>query len=162
GRTRKEAARQLGVPEGTVAGRLARARKLLAKRLTARGVTLSGGALAAVLAHNAALAGVPDAVVSSTISAANLFAAESAAAAGVISPKVAALTDGVLKTMLQAKLKNAVLLLFVIVVLGWGGGAVWQTQANDGQATPSGELTEVRTDLSGTWQGSDWGTVVLR
>src|SRR5262245_40708616 len=38
GRTRKEVARQLGVPEGTVAGRLARARAVLAKRLTARGV----------------------------------------------------------------------------------------------------------------------------
>src|SRR5436305_5459780 len=36
GVTRKEAARQLGCPEGTVAGRLARARAMLAKRL-ARG-----------------------------------------------------------------------------------------------------------------------------
>ena len=34
GRTRKEVARQLGCPEGTVASGLARARALLAKRLT--------------------------------------------------------------------------------------------------------------------------------
>src|SRR5262245_5376688 len=74
-RTRKEAARQLGVPEGTVAGRLARARAMLAKRLTDRGVTLSGGVLAAVLAPNVASAGVPDSVVASTISAARLVAA---------------------------------------------------------------------------------------
>jgi RNA polymerase sigma factor (sigma-70 family) len=38
GKTRREAARQLDVPEGTVAGQLARARVLLAKRLAQRGV----------------------------------------------------------------------------------------------------------------------------
>src|SRR5213078_4387522 len=41
GKTRKEAARHLGLPEGTVGSRLARARVSLAKRLTERGVTLS-------------------------------------------------------------------------------------------------------------------------
>src|SRR5262245_42532773 len=58
GKTRKEAARQLACPEGTVAGRLARARVMLAKRLTQRGVALSGGALAAVLSRKVAAAGV--------------------------------------------------------------------------------------------------------
>ena len=33
GKTRKEAARQLGLPEGTLAGRLTRGREMLAKRL---------------------------------------------------------------------------------------------------------------------------------
>jgi RNA polymerase sigma factor (sigma-70 family) len=53
GRTYKEVARQLGCPEGTVASRLARARALLAGRLARRGVSLSVGALAAVLARQA-------------------------------------------------------------------------------------------------------------
>src|SRR5262249_30656537 len=45
GKTRKEVAGQLGLPEGTVASRLARARAILAKRLTRRGLAVSAGAL---------------------------------------------------------------------------------------------------------------------
>src|ERR1700723_3379314 len=47
GKTRKEAARQLGCPEGTMAGRLTRARIMLAKRLARHGLALSTGTLAA-------------------------------------------------------------------------------------------------------------------
>src|SRR5262249_24070581 len=63
GRTRKEVAAQLGCPEGTVASRLVRARSMLARRLTGRGVALSGGALAAVLAEQLASASVPKSAV---------------------------------------------------------------------------------------------------
>jgi hypothetical protein len=117
GRTRKEVARQLGVPEGTVAGRLARARAMLAKRLTQRGVTLTGEALAAVLAQNVASAGVPDSVASATISAASYYmAGQVAETTGAISVKVVALTEGVLKAMRMSKLKA---LMAVVLVLGF-------------------------------------------
>jgi RNA polymerase sigma factor (sigma-70 family) len=118
GKTRKEAAQLLGCPEGTVAGRLARARVMLAKRLAQRGVTLSGGALAVVLSEKVASAGVPTSVVSSTIKAASLFAAGQTA--GVISAKVAALTEGVVKAMSVTKIKS-VLTVVLVVGLALGG-----------------------------------------
>jgi RNA polymerase sigma factor (sigma-70 family) len=129
GKTRKAAARQLGVPEGTVAGRLARARTMLAKRLTRRGLALSGGLLAVVLGQNAAPAGVPASVICSTITVASLVAAGHATAAGVISARVAALTEGVLKAMLTNKLRGVVVALVLVAVLVGGSSFLLPTQA---------------------------------
>jgi RNA polymerase sigma factor (sigma-70 family) len=120
GTTRNEAARQLGVPEGTVGSRLARARAMLAKRLTRHGLAVSGGGLAAVLSQKVAGASMPTAVVSATIKAADLDATGQATA-GVISVKVAALTDGVLKTMFLNRLKIATVVLVVVLSFGMGG-----------------------------------------
>jgi cyanophycinase len=141
GKTRKEAARQLGVPEGTVGGWLARARTTLAKRLAQRGVVLSGGALAAVVSQNAASAGVLASVASSTIKAASLYAAGQAAGTGVISAKAAALAEGVLKTMLLTKLKIATAALLVVALLGatvgtFIGAAPGQAPANANASKP--------------------------
>jgi len=118
GKTRKEAARQLGVPDGTLAARVARGRAMLAKRLARHGLAVSGGSLAAMLAQNAsAAAGVPTSVLSSTIKAASLFAAGQAAATGLISARVAALTEGVLTNMMLLKLKIATVVLVLVAVL---------------------------------------------
>jgi hypothetical protein len=119
GKTRKEAARQIGCPEGTVAGRLARARTMLAKRLTRHGLVLSGGALGAALSPNAASASVPISVVSFTIRTASLLAAGQSCA--MISVEVAALTEGVLKTMsslTKPKIAMTVLLAAFALTLG--------------------------------------------
>jgi RNA polymerase sigma factor (sigma-70 family) len=120
GKTRKEAARQLGCPEGTVASRLARARALLARRFARHGLAVSSGALAVLLSKTAALAGLPTAVVASTIKAATLLA--TGQATGAISAPVATLTEGVLKTMLLHKLKIATMtvLLWSSAVLACG------------------------------------------
>jgi uncharacterized protein (TIGR02246 family) len=142
GKTRKEAARQLGCPEGTVAGRLARARVMLAKRLARHGLAISGGSLAAVLSQNAASACVPTSVVSSTINAATSVAAGQAATA-VVSAKVAALTKGVVKAMLLTRFKTAAVALLVAAIISVGAASLtWQpfvaaqTHAQDEGAPP--------------------------
>jgi RNA polymerase sigma factor (sigma-70 family) len=120
GKTRKEAARSLGLPEGTVASRLVRARMMLAKRLRQRGVALSAGALAAALAQQAVSASVPSSVVSSTIQAASLFAAGQAAAAGAISGRVVALTEGVVQTMFVSRIKTAIAVVLMLGLVATG------------------------------------------
>jgi RNA polymerase sigma factor (sigma-70 family) len=118
GRTRREVARQLGVPDGTVGGRLARARAMLAKRLSRRGVTLPAGAVATALSHHAASAGVPSLVVSKAIKATTLVTTGQATLAGTISGQVAALTEGVVKAMFVSKLKTAASAVFVLALMG--------------------------------------------
>ncbi len=114
GRPRKEAARKLGVPEGTLSSRLATAKRMLARRMGRHGAAPSGCALAAALARGA---GVPPPLLASTAKAASLFAAGRAATA-VVSARVAALAEGVLKTMLLTKLTVGLLVAVVIVASG--------------------------------------------
>src|SRR5262245_38096141 len=106
GTTRKQAARQLRVPEGTVAGRLTRGRAILARRLTRRGVTLSGAAVAAGLSQQFTSAQVPTALMSSTLAAVALASTDGTAVTE-ISITVDALTQGVFKAMFLTKLKIA-------------------------------------------------------
>jgi RNA polymerase sigma factor (sigma-70 family) len=124
GKTRTEVARHLGLPEGTVASRLARARALLARRLAKHGLVLSSGALAAVLAQSGASASVPTSVVSATVKAAALVAAGRAAATGVLSVQVAILTEKVVETMLRTRLASVGTILVVLVVLASGVGTL--------------------------------------
>jgi RNA polymerase sigma factor (sigma-70 family) len=136
GKPIKEAARQLGWPQGTVASRLARGRILLARRLTGKGLALSGGALGTTIAQQAQAA-VPPVLLRTTVQTA-LWTATGQATAGAISAQVATLTEGVLKAMFLTKLKTVTFGLTLIAALGLGGGGLlYQSAAQEPTKKPA-------------------------
>jgi RNA polymerase sigma factor (sigma-70 family) len=148
GKARREAARLLRVSEGTLSSRLARARALLAWRLSRRGVALSAGALAVALSGGAATA-VPAQLVVSTAKVAALVAAGQSAAVG---SQAALLMHEVQKGMLMAKLKVCAALAAVAVVLGAGGfayRAAGQTArpAKSAEVRPAAEMDLLRKEV---------------
>jgi uncharacterized protein (TIGR03067 family) len=126
---------------------------MLAQRLTRHGVALSVGSLAAALSGKAS-ACVPASVASSTIKAASLIAAGKAAAASVISAKVAGLTEGILRTMFLNKLRIATALLLAVGVLGAGFGfaLTHRTEAAGPATATQGAEPSDKDRLQGVWQ----------
>lgn len=114
GVSRRDAARELGLSEGTLSSRLARGRKLLRDRLAKRGIAPTAAGLAVA---------VPASLASATVRSAVgvLTHATGAVPAGVLF-----LTEGVTKTML-AKWKLAGVL--VVTCLGLTGFGSWQGSA---------------------------------
>jgi RNA polymerase sigma factor (sigma-70 family) len=116
GLTHAEAARQLGWPKGTVAGRLARARDWLHERLTRRGVVFPAAGLSGALAPDQLLA-VPAPVREA---AGRIATAASSAGPDGLSPSVVQLSEGVLRTMFLTKLKLAAAVTLAVGLIGAG------------------------------------------
>src|SRR5262249_55961065 len=111
GMTRKEAARHLGCPEGTVAARLARGRALLAKRLLRPGLAVGGGPVAAAVPTHAGAASLPPPILAATVKA-----------AGALPANVTALAEGVMRSMLLKKVRAAAAALLAVAVVCCGVG----------------------------------------
>ncbi len=124
GKSRREAARELECPEGTVAARLHRARKLLAERFTKRGIALSSSGLVAAFTPEVATANVSSELARKTLATSVGIAAAS--------PAVQTLASGVMRTMTNGKFK---LMLAAVAVAGLmsGAGAIWG--ANNGESS---------------------------
>jgi RNA polymerase sigma factor (sigma-70 family) len=129
GRTNAEAARELGCPEGTIASRLAGARKLLRQRLLRRGISAGAAGLALTSVPETVAAELPVALAHSTVRAGLGFAMGNPLA-GLVSSRTVSLTEGVLRTMFLQEMKMVALVVLVVGLLG-GGGLTYGLMAHD-------------------------------
>jgi RNA polymerase sigma factor (sigma-70 family) len=103
-RSYAEAATVIGCTKGTLSGRLARARALLADRLGRRGIGISGALLASALWSQTSAEAARQSLRAVTILAAARVATGEAAI-GVVPASVAKLAEGVVRAMFMTKVK---------------------------------------------------------
>jgi RNA polymerase sigma factor (sigma-70 family) len=140
GLTLTEAARQLGWPQGTVAGRLARGRDRLARRLAGAGLAVPVSLLAGAWPAQAGAAHVPPPLALSTVHLAGAAAAGRGPLAAAAPAQVVALTEGVLRAMFLTRLRAlGVALVAVFFLLGATAWAYQALAPKDEAPRPAGK-----------------------
>jgi RNA polymerase sigma factor (sigma-70 family) len=146
GKTQAQAAQQLRLAESTIRGRLARARKLLAQRLTRRGLALSTGLVALVTSADAAAGPLSSTTAQATARAALLFVKRGKAMNGVVSVTARSIANGVLSTMWFTPLKTVAAMVMAAGLLTAGTALLMQPaaearlQAEGSRAGPAPEI----------------------
>jgi RNA polymerase sigma factor (sigma-70 family) len=139
GRTRDEAAAQLGVRVACLHGRLERGRKALCERLTKRGVALSTALLATAIGEGMARAAVSPAAVLLTARAAVLLTSGGTVGPGPVSTKVLSLAQEVARNMLLTKWKLGISALLCASLLVTAlGGSLAAVSAGQEKTPPPG------------------------
>jgi RNA polymerase sigma factor (sigma-70 family) len=120
GQTHEQAGQQLGCARGTIKDRLEKAREILRKRLTRRGLALSAAWIATSLSEGMS-ATVSAELVQTTVRGAMLFSVERLPT-GIVSATAADRAQDILKEMLTSKFKYGLVLVLMLGLLGGGAG----------------------------------------
>ncbi len=145
GKTNEEAAELLGCPTGTVVTRLARARDRLRDGLRRRGVGVTAGVLAASLSRLRDAGAT--AVTAESVARASIAFVTNRAATGLVSGRVASLTEGALRAMSVNRSKVLVAVLTALCLAGAGSGILAWSAAADvpGTGVPAVERLPAET-----------------
>ena len=158
GLTRNEACQRLGWLDGTLSGRLSRARSLLARRLLRRGFGISAGVGATALASTSTTsAGVPPKILAAVLEAVFLRGADPAVL-GKVSATSITLADGIIRTMFYTTIvRTGAMLLALASLVSGTGFAIHHVNAGQTQAAVANkkdDASEASCSGDGGSQGS--------